>query len=149
MSLEASLERQRQRIASLETLLNRERQALFEGRVDGELLNRIATDKQAMLEQVERFETQRSQAQQRLGYDAGLAGASRAAADAGCLSTWQALLEDAQRTARLNAVNGDMIRQRLEQNQRMLNALREAAGNSLYGPNGQTRPRESQLSSRA
>ncbi|WP_458525011.1 flagella synthesis protein FlgN [Onishia taeanensis] len=149
MSLGASLERQRQRLASLETLLNREREALFEGRVDGELLNRIAADKQGILEQIERFETQRSQVQKRLGYDAGLAGASRAAADADCLPTWQALLEDAQRTARLNAMNGDMISKRLEQNQRMLNALREAAGNSLYGPNGQTKPRESQLSSRA
>ena len=35
MSLRESLERQRQRIASLEALLNDERQALFEGRVDG------------------------------------------------------------------------------------------------------------------
>lgn len=149
MSLGASLERQRQRIASLETLLNHERQALFEGRVDGELLNSIAADKQEMLAHIERFETQRSQVQQRLGYDAGLAGASKAAADADCLAIWQALLEDAQRTARLNAMNGDMIRQRLEQNQRMLNALREASGNSLYGPDGQAKPRRSQLSSRA
>ena len=149
MSLRESLERQRQRIASLEALLNDERQALFEGRVDGELLNRIAADKQEMLTQIERFETQRSQAQQRLGYGAGLEGAARAASDAGCLPIWQALLEDAQRTARLNAINGGMIRQRLEQNQRMLNALREAAGNSLYGPNGQSEPRRSLVSSRA
>lgn len=149
MSLRESLERQRQRIASLEALLNDERQALFAGRVDGELLNRIAADKQEVLAQVERFETQRSQVQQRLGYDAGLEGAASAASDAGCLPVWQALLEDAQRTARLNAINGDMIRQRLEQNQRMLNALREAAGNSLYGPNGQSEPRRSLVSSRA
>ena len=149
MSLGAALERQRQRIAALEALLNRERQALFEGRVDGELLNRIAADKQEMLDQIERFESQRRQAQHRLGYGEDRDGAARAAADADCLSDWQALLEDAQRTARLNATNGEMIRQRLEQNQRMLNALHEAAGNSLYGPNGQTRPRRGQLSSRA
>ncbi|WP_192036486.1 flagellar protein FlgN [Halomonas sp. YLGW01] len=149
MSLGDHLSQQHRRLEALETLLEQERQTLCQGRVDGERLSHLATDKQALLAQIERFETQRSQAQQRLGYEPGLTGAARAAEDAGCLPIWQTLLDTAQRTARLNRLNGDMIRQRLEQNQRMLNALREAAGNSLYGPNGQTRPRQSQLSSRA
>lgn len=149
MSLARHLQGQRARMEELVALLGSERQLLADGRVDGEALARIAADKQQHLSAIDRFESQRRQAQDRLGYGSDRAGAERAAREAGCLPQWQAIDSLARDAARLNRVNGELVHMRLEHNQRMLNFLREAAGSSLYGPDGHSRRHSGQVDSRA
>ncbi|MNZ79822.1 FlgN protein [compost metagenome] len=139
MSLAKHLARQSASVARFIQLLEAEAQQLSAGRVDGQRLSTLASDKQALLDEIEQLETQRQYAQRRLGYGEDRAGATRAAEDAGCLATWQQLLEQAVRAQQLNRLNGASIRNRLEHNQRMLNFLHEAAGKGLYGPDGQAR----------
>lgn len=149
MSLEQHLALQVQRLEQLTRLLTDEQQALSQARVDGPLLSQLATEKQALLTLLESAESQRRQAQLRLGYGQDLAGAEQAARDAGCLPLWHSLQERAQRIARLNSLNGSLISHRLRHNQRMLNVLNEAAGQSLYGPDGQARKNGGRLASKA
>ncbi|WP_116474244.1 flagella synthesis protein FlgN [Zobellella maritima] len=149
MSLDQHLSLQVERLAQLTELLLEERHALGQGEIDGERLSRLAADKQALLIQLEKFETQRYQTQLKLGYGQDMAGAERAAQEAGCLQLWHALLEATRRTARLNSLNGTLISQRLQHNQRMLNFLHEATGQPLYGPDGQPRKSGGKLSSSA
>ncbi|TKD38214.1 flagella synthesis protein FlgN [Azotobacter chroococcum] len=99
----------------------------------------LAAAKQALLGELEHLESQRSNAQIKLGYGAGRRGAEQAAREAGCLPAWQQLLELASHAQLLNRLNGDAIRTRLGHNQRILNFLHEAAGHSLYGPDGRSR----------
>lgn len=149
MSLGHHLAQQQQRLAQLTELLTEEQGALSQGLVDGERLARLATDKQALLTQLESAETQRRQVQLKLGYGQDMAGAEQAAMDAGCLPQWHDLLDSTRRIAQLNSLNGTLIGQRLQHNQRMLNFLNEARGQSLYGPDGQSRKTGGHLNSRA
>ncbi|GHA05935.1 flagella synthesis protein FlgN [Oceanisphaera arctica] len=149
MSLGHHLAQQQQRLAQLTELLTEEQGALSQVQVDGELLSRLAADKQALLTQLETFENQRRQAQVRLGYGQDMAGAEQAARDAGCLPQWYDLLDSTRRIAHLNSLNGTLISQRLQHNQRMLNFLNEATGQTLYGPDGQSHRRGGKLNSRA
>ncbi|GAA3540448.1 flagellar protein FlgN [Zobellella aerophila] len=149
MSLDRHLALQVQRLEQLAQLLTDEQQALSQARVDGPLLSRLAVEKQALLTQLEGAEAQRRQAQLRLGYGKDMEGAEQAAREAGCLPLWHALQDNAQRIARLNSLNGTLIGQRLQHNQRMLNFLHEAAGQSLYGPDGQARKNGGKLASQA
>lgn len=139
MSLAKHLARQSAALMHFIRLLEDEQSALAEGNIDGKRLSELAAGKQTLLSEIEQMEGQRQFAQQRLGYGSDRQGADRAAEDAGCLATWQQLLEQATQAQRLNRLNGDIIRSRLEHNQRLLNFLHEAAGKSLYGPDGQTR----------
>lgn len=139
MSLAKHLARQSATLAQFTRLLRDEQHALAQGNVNGQLLAELAVGKQALLEALEQLEAQRRHAQLRLGYGDDRQGATRAAADAGCEAAWQQLLVDARRAHQLNRLNGESIRTRLELNQRMLNFLREASGNGLYGPDGQSR----------
>lgn len=149
MSLKQHLAVQQQRLQQLIQLLTEEQAALSQAQVDGKQLANIAADKEKLFTQLESFEVQRQQVQNKLGYSVGMAGAELAALDAHCLPLWHALLESAQRVAQLNQLNGELIKQRIEYNQRMLNFLHEAAGQSLYGPDGQTCKTSGQISSKA
>lgn len=149
MSLGQHLALQLQRLEQLSGLLTEEQRALSHSQVDGQLLSRLAGDKQALLAQLANFESQRRQAQIRLGYGQDMTGAEQAARESGCLPQWHALLASAQRIAQLNQLNGSLISHRLEHNQRMLNFLHEAAGQPLYGPNGQSKKRAGSLASKA
>ncbi len=139
MSLAKHLERQCACLQAFIQLLESESQLLAAGSIDGPQLTELASRKQPLLNSLESLELQRQHAQRRLGYADGHAGAERAATDAGCLATWQQLLEQAGRAQQLNQLNGETIRTRLAHNQRMLNFLHEAAGKGLYGPDGQAR----------
>lgn len=141
MSLSQHLVRQHRRLDALAELLIDERQALVTGQVEGKWLNDIATRKQALLEELDRLESQRRSAQGALGYADGPAGAERAAREAGCLDAWHAMREQAEHVRRLNELNGSLLQIRLSHNQRTLNFLHEAAGQSLYGPDGQSHRR--------
>lgn len=150
MSLKQHLARQTQRLDALTGLLDAERQALSIGQIDGQQLNEVAAHKQAIFNELEHLETQRRTAQRKLGYDDGLPGAEQAARDAGALLEWHAMRESAEHVRELNERNGSLLRMRLSHNQRTLDFLHEAAGKTLYGPNGQShRQGLSGLNSRA
>ncbi|GAB3390867.1 flagella synthesis protein FlgN [Azotobacter armeniacus] len=139
MSLSKHLATQQQTLRRFIGLLEEEQQALIKADIDGRRLTGLATTKQTLLAELEHLENQRSNAQIKLGYGAGRRGAEQAALDAGCLPAWQRLLELATHAQLLNRLNGDTIRNRLGHNQRILNFLHEAAGHSLYGPDGRSR----------
>lgn len=139
MSLAAHLAHQHQRLETLVGLLEQEREALSVGQVDGQRLNDIAGSKQALFDELDRLETQRRNAQHKLGYVDGLPGAEAAARDADCFDAWLAMRASAERARQLNELNGGLINTRLSHNQRTLNMLHEAAGKALYGPDGQSR----------
>lgn len=139
MSLAQHLARQSATIDQFVELLVCEARLLGNSQIDGEQLNALAAEKQALLSTLDQLETQRRTAQQRLGYGDDKAGAERAARDAGCSAAWQHLLDQARRARELNEMNGSHIRNRMECNQRIINFLHEAAGKGLYGPDGQSR----------
>ncbi|GAB3285937.1 flagella synthesis protein FlgN [Parahaliea aestuarii] len=149
MSLEPHLQAQRLQLEQLVALLHTEQSLLTQSQVDGAALDRVAVDKQQHLVSLDSFEARRRGAQTRLGYPAGREGAMAAANDAGCLPLWQNIDQLASAAKQLNQTNGDLIQLRLENNQRLLNALRESAGNSLYGPDGQSHRKRPRVDSRA
>lgn len=136
MSLTQLLSDQRERLATLATLLEAELELLTTGQIDGQRLSTLAGEKQSLLEELERMETLRRQVQQRLGYPAGHQGARTAAMDAGCLPAWEACLDATERTARLNELAGQMLEVRLTHNQRMLDFIQRIAEKTLYDPSG-------------
>ncbi|MGC3874857.1 flagella synthesis protein FlgN [Halomonas sp. GXIMD04776] len=139
MSLAQHIARQRKHLEALIALLEAEQESLSSAQVDGQRLSEQARHKQALIQQLERLETQRLGAQRKLGYGEGRQGAETAAADANCLEAWIAFRERALHAKQLNQFNGLLIGARLNQNQRILDFLRNAAGQALYGPDGQSR----------
>jgi flagella synthesis protein FlgN len=149
MTLAQLLGLQSDDLSALIALLEQERQALAVGTIDGELLQRIAADKQALLERLERSEKQRRQAQVDLGYAEGDSGAQAAARDAGCLDDWTAMREASERAARLNQMTGAMLTMRLQHNQRMLDLIHAVAEKTLYDPRGRTAAQPGRLDASA
>ncbi|SHF11725.1 flagella synthesis protein FlgN [Modicisalibacter ilicicola DSM 19980] len=139
MSLAQHIARQREHLEAFITVLEAERESLSAGQVDGQRLSEQARQKQAQVTQLERLETQRLSAQRRLGYGEGRQGAETAARDAGCLDAWLEFRQRALHARQLNQLNGLLIGSRLAQNQKILDFLRNAAGQALYGPDGQSR----------
>ncbi|WP_226663063.1 flagella synthesis protein FlgN [Microbulbifer aggregans] len=149
MSLAHFLQQHRGRLEGLAQLLREERQQLSAGEIDGARLADLARRKQHSLEEINHFERQRRQTLQRLGYKDDRSGDVDAAQDAGCLDQWHNLVALASEAAELNRTNGTMIGIRTESNQRLLNALQEAAGKGLYGPDGRARNHTGKVNSRA
>ncbi|WP_043318894.1 flagella synthesis protein FlgN [Microbulbifer sp. HZ11] len=149
MSLHQFLQQHRQRVEHLTQLLYDERTELSAGTVDGGRLTDIARRKQESLHQLNDLEQQRRTALQRLGYTNDRQGDEQAAREAGCLPLWQDLIALAGEAERLNRANGTVINIRAESNQRLLNALQEAKGKGLYGPDGRARVPNGKIDSRA
>ena len=149
MSLPQFLQQHLQRVEQLTHLLHEERAQLSAGTVDGRRLTDIAERKRSSLQALNNFEQQRRQTLRRLGYTDSRNGDEEAARDADCLSLWQDLIALAGEAERLNRANGAVIRLRAESNQRLLNALQEAAGKGLYGPDGRALTHNGKVSSRA
>lgn len=141
MSLAKHIARQRSHLDTFVELLESERESLTSGQIDGQQLTQLAQEKQEHIAHLERLETQRITAQRKLGYGEGRLGAEKAASDAGCLEDWLAFRERALYAKQINQLNGVLVGSRLAQNQRILDFLNEAAGKSLYGPDGQSRRR--------
>ena len=139
MSLAQHLAQQSVLLTRFIALLEAEQHCLAQGRIDSTRLQTLATDKQALLNEIDRMERQRQHALQRLGYGDDSRDSARAADDAGCPAAWQRLLELATRARLLNRLNGETIRTRLAHNQRILNFLHEATGKGTYGSDGQAR----------
>jgi flagella synthesis protein FlgN len=120
---------QRQQVAAqrLLTLLDQERLALAGPKISGERLTELSIAKQAILENLEQLETTRRRAQRSLGHAPDPHGAMQLARDQGCLPAWTHLQDLAGRAQQLNQLNGNSLRVRQQQNQRILNYLTEAS----------------------
>ncbi|HET7223266.1 MAG TPA: flagellar protein FlgN [Rhodanobacteraceae bacterium] len=149
MSLVTHLRDQHGCLDELIGLLGRERDLLGEGRIDGEALGAVATEKQQILAALADFETRRREVHARLGYSQDVAGDERAAREQDCLALWRQMRGRARQAAQLNHFNGQLINIRLTSNQRLLNDLRMLAGKDLYGPDGQARGGDSRIASQA
>ncbi|PRA26804.1 flagella synthesis protein FlgN [Pseudomonas poae] len=139
MSLSKHLQVQQQAIEQLVQLLEQERLALAQAKVDGERLQELTASKQAALHRLEQLEAIRSGAQLKLGYGAGRQGALKAAEEADCVAIWREVQALARRARELNAANGGALDTRMAANQRIVGFLNTVVGNSLYGPDGRTR----------
>ncbi|RUO42169.1 flagellar protein FlgN [Pseudidiomarina aestuarii] len=150
MGLQTHLDAQITRLTNLQQLLEQEQSMLSAGTIDGAELERIAQAKTALQQEIEAAEQQRRTAQQKLGFATDSKGARKAADQAGCLDTWETLLQAAERVAKMNQLNGELIQHRLHHNQHMLNILRDASGGGqLYGSDGNQPTRPQRINSKA
>ncbi|MFG6158722.1 flagella synthesis protein FlgN [Halomonas sp. 1390] len=136
MSLHRLLAAQQSRLETLTRLLDHEQEQLLNGTIDGACLEEIAQEKARLLLSLEEAETSRTKVQHKLGYPGGGRGARQAAEDAECLEQWQATLEMAAHTARLNERNGRLIGLRMSHNQQMLDYIHRIAEKSVYAADG-------------
>ncbi|WP_417657396.1 flagella synthesis protein FlgN [Pseudidiomarina aestuarii] len=150
MGLQTHLNAQITRLTNLQQLLEQEQSMLSAGTIDGAELERIAQAKTALQQEIETAEEQRRTAQHKLGFAADSKGARKAAQQAGCIDTWETLLQAAERVAKMNQLNGELIQHRLHHNQHMLNILRDASGGGqLYGSDGNQPTRPQRINSKA
>lgn len=149
MSLHRLLEEQQSRLGTLTRLLEHEQEQLLVGTIDGPRLEKIAQEKSRLLLSLEETESNRAQVQRRLGYATGGDGARQAAEDAGCVDQWQATLEMAAHTARLNDRNGRLVSLRMSHNQQMLDYIHRIAEKSVYSPEGRTTSGQRRLNTSA
>ncbi|SFT56187.1 flagella synthesis protein FlgN [Halomonas saccharevitans] len=149
MSLYRLLEEQRSRLTTLIQLLEHEQEQLLDGTIDGARLEKIAQDKFRLLLSLEETEGNRARVQRKLGYSDDASGARQAAEEAGCLKQWQATLDMAADTARLNERNGRLIGLRMTHNQQMLNYIHRIAEKSVYAPDGRTTTGQRRLNTSA
>jgi flagella synthesis protein FlgN len=145
MRLATLLETQRDGLQRLTALLEQECEALAAGQIDGELLQRLAADKQSLLAQLEHSEQQRRALQAEQGYAEGDEGARQAAREADCLDDWSALRAASEYAARRNELAGSMLWMRLKQNQRMLDLIHAISEKTLYDTQGRTGPRSGRI----
>ncbi len=138
MSLSKHLHVQQQAIEQLVQLLEQERSALAQAKVDGERLQELTASKQAALLRLEQLEAIRSGAQLKLGYGAGRQGALKAAEEAGCVAVWREVQALARRARELNTANGGALGVRMAYNQRIVGFLNTVVGSKLYGPDGRS-----------
>lgn len=136
MSLAKHLELQQQAIVELVELLEQERRALAQARVDGEKLRELTACKQVALQKLEQLEASRYGAQLKLGYGPGRKGALRAAQEADCLAAWRQMQALALRARKINTANGAALNLRMAYNQRIVSFLNNVIGSKLYGPDG-------------
>lgn len=136
MSLSKHLQLQQQVIVQLVELLELERRALAQARVDGEKLRELTASKQAALLKLEQLEAIRSGALLKLGYASGRKGALKAAQDADCLAAWRQLQALAARAREINRANGEALSLRMAYNQRIVSFLNSVVVSKLYGPDG-------------
>ncbi|MFW3614454.1 flagella synthesis protein FlgN [Billgrantia antri] len=136
MSLAKLLQDQQQRLNGVLELLQHERIVLAGAQIDGHQLGEIAQRKQALLAKLEASEKLRQGVQQRLGYTSGAQGARQAATDAGCEQAWMHTLELTREAQRLNALNGQLVELRMDQNTRLLAFIHQAAEKTVYRASG-------------
>lgn len=139
MSLTRHLERQRIALTQLIDILKLEQNELTQNEVDGQKLIELSKQKNAVIENLNVLENQRSAGQKNLGYGEDSEGARSAAKDADCENQWDQLLEMASQAKQMNAVISSIIKMRMEQNQKMVSFLQEVSGGVIYGRDGKSK----------
>ncbi len=138
MTLATLLTEQQRLLEGFLATLDEERKCLCDGVIDGARMSAIAETKQATLEEMETIEQARRERQQADGFGSGAQGAERLAKAHGAEDQWYVIRELAAEVRHQNLLNGHIISQRLEYNQRAIDFLNRAVGGSVYGPNGQS-----------
>lgn len=150
MSLHNFLSKEKELLLSFVSLLEQERDIMTSPSTQGENVIELANKKQDIVSELNLMENMRVSIQKKLGYPDGLTGARQAAEADNCTGLWDDIVNIAYRAKQLNESNGEFVRLKLEQNQRMVNFLRDANGESVYGPDGKTqRKKERGISSMA
>nr|CDQ36257.1 flagella synthesis chaperone protein FlgN [Virgibacillus halodenitrificans] len=139
MSLAETLDRQLDAMQRFVTLLREERQSLSQGEVDGPELERLAEAKSQVAAELETLDTERRRLLHEQGHGESRQSAERAATEAERHDSWQQLRSTGEEARQLNRINGLLAMNRMEQNQRMLNFLKEAAGSTMYEADGRSR----------
>ncbi|RDK01798.1 flagella synthesis protein FlgN [Paraburkholderia lacunae] len=104
-----------------------------------ELLPPIVEKKTELIGMLARLENERDAQLAELGFPAGWPGMELAAStDARLAAQWSLLQKAADRARRFNTSNGELIRVRMDYNQRALKALQVAVPQKtgFYGPDG-------------
>jgi flagellar biosynthesis protein FlgN len=104
-----------------------------------EHLPAIVEKKTELIGVLARLEAARDTHLAELGFPAGWSGMELAAStDTRIATQWQLLQKAAERTRRVNTNNGELIRVRMDYNQRALKALQVSVPRktNLYGPDG-------------
>ncbi len=103
-----------------------------------EMLPGIVEKKTELLDKLANLERTRDAQLGELGFPAGKKGMDQAAErDARLASHWQLLQQSAERARQANAINGMLVRIRMDYNERALAVLRTAPAQvGFYGPDG-------------
>ncbi|CAN0624008.1 flagella synthesis protein FlgN [Burkholderia multivorans] len=103
-----------------------------------EMLPGIVEKKTELLDKLANLERTRDAQLGALGFPAGKKGMDQAAErDARLSSHWQLLQQSAERARQANAINGMLVRIRMDYNERALSVLRSAPAQvGFYGPDG-------------
>lgn len=147
MILAAMLETIQEHLNMLTVLLHKEQDLLMQSRPDGTRLTQLSGEKAQLFAALERMELLRRETQQGLGFDNTLTAAEHAAAQIGCLPLWRNIQSTAQQAIHINGLNGILVRQSLEHNQRALNTLQEMSGSFVYDANGKPCPTRNSINS--
>lgn len=148
-TLTASLRQQEHELHQLEGALEMERELLCSGAPDGEGLLQAAEAKSAQLSKLKKIEEALDALQVSQGYDPGRNGRTEAATAAGCAELLERLRAKTSRVYWLNGANGEVLKQRMKLNEKILSFMREAQGAVIYGASGKTRAQQSTISSHA
>lgn len=151
MNLPQTLQALHHHLSQLVDVLQQEQDTLLRphrpGVEDGELLNRLAQDKEEQFLAIESLEGEREEFAKALAQITDVEPNTKKAA--GELSLWLKVRELALQASRLNQLNGVLIRHRLIHNQRVLNSLRQMGGPQLYDAGGQSSAINGRLNSLA
>ncbi|MHD0644067.1 flagella synthesis protein FlgN [Pseudomonas aeruginosa] len=139
MSLEKFLQTQYNTLAEFVGELEKEQNILSQSKYKPEELATVTSRKLALVEKLTQLEERRAAIQIKLGYEQGIEGAAKVASDGGCSAIWGQILALAARAKTINDLNGQIIATRMEQDNKMLAALRSLTGGQLYGPNGKSK----------
>lgn len=148
-SLHSNLLAKEQELALLLHALEEEQTLLCSGQPDGARLLDAAEAKTRLLAKLEDLESALNNAQARLGFPAGIGGLLSAACEAGCVDVLHRVNDTTRRVFRLNKHNGEVLKQRMVLNQKILGFMRDAQGAVTYSASGRTAGQRSTISSRA
>ncbi len=128
-------------ISSLVELMKQEQRHLVGADIDG--LTDLTPHKSQLIQDMAALSAQRHRALGQLGVAADETGMQAWLATAGSAAQalWQHVLERTAEAKELNRVNGMLIAKQMAHTQTIMQAMRTpaaAAGDSVYGPNGQT-----------
>jgi len=148
-SLVSNLLAKEKELALLLHALEGEQEILCSCQPDGEGLLEAAETKTRLLATLKEIEHLLDEAQAALGFPAGAGGRLSAACEAGCVDVLHRVNDTTRRVFRLNEQNGEVLRQRMAVNQRMLAFMRDAQGTATYSASGRSAGIRSTVSSQA
>ncbi|CNH09057.1 flagella synthesis protein FlgN [Yersinia aldovae] len=131
--LQTNLDQQLELLESLKTVVAQEQQLLCSGRIQGVVLQGVTEQKSSILATLAYLDQARLTTQAAINVQAPY---NQAAALA---ERWQRILQLAEELHYGNLHNGLLLQQHIEHNTQALAVLNTRHGQSLYGPDGQSK----------